>query len=107
MQALSVKSCWDRMTSSAVLAAISGGCCIALWLSAFSLQASAGQGPGHDCKPLARSIEQYARVQGSGEPMPACESVPQTHSHNDYEHTYPLFDAMSWGFVSVESDIWL
>jgi hypothetical protein len=39
--------------------------------------------------------------------MPACKSVPQTHSHNDYEHTYPLFDAMSWGFISVESDIWL
>jgi hypothetical protein len=29
------------------------------------------------------------------------------HSHNDYEHTRPLLDALDHGFCSVESDIWL
>ncbi len=40
-------------------------------------------------------------------PTPAQEAVPRTHAHNDYEHEYPLFDALHNGFVSVESDIWL
>ncbi|NES04493.1 MAG: DUF839 domain-containing protein [Okeania sp. SIO2F4] len=35
------------------------------------------------------------------------EAVPFTHAHNDYEHDFPLFDALSYGFISVESDIWL
>lgn len=33
--------------------------------------------------------------------------VAQTHAHNDYEHTRPLYDALSHGFVSVEADVWL
>jgi glycerophosphoryl diester phosphodiesterase len=33
--------------------------------------------------------------------------LPQAHSHNDYEHTRPLVDALSHGFWSVEADIWL
>lgn len=40
-------------------------------------------------------------------PTPKSESVPYTHAHNDYEHTYPLFDALHNGFISVEADIWL
>jgi len=40
-------------------------------------------------------------------PTPAQQAVPRTHAHNDYEHKYPLFDALHHGFVSVESDIWL
>lgn len=40
-------------------------------------------------------------------PAPADKSVPRTHAHNDYEHEYPLFDALHNGFISVESDIWL
>ncbi|MGH2416340.1 MAG: hypothetical protein ACRDEA_22135, partial [Microcystaceae cyanobacterium] len=40
-------------------------------------------------------------------PAPSSSSVPHTHSHNDYEHPYPLFDALSYGFISVEADIWL
>lgn len=40
-------------------------------------------------------------------PIPANQAVPRTHAHNDYEHEYPLFDALSNGFISVESDIWL
>lgn len=40
-------------------------------------------------------------------PTPRSEALPNTHAHNDYEHEYPLFDALSHGFVSVEADIWL
>jgi hypothetical protein len=32
---------------------------------------------------------------------------PRAHSHNDYEHARPLLDALSYGFCSVEADIWL
>lgn len=37
----------------------------------------------------------------------AAMPLPQAHSHNDYEHTRPLLDAISHGFWSVEADIWL
>ena len=29
------------------------------------------------------------------------------HSHNDYEHDHPLFDALAQGFTSIEADIHL
>lgn len=32
---------------------------------------------------------------------------PQAHAHNDYEHTHPLFDALRFGFTSVEADVHL
>ena len=38
---------------------------------------------------------------------PKNEAVPNTHAHNDYENENPLSDALSYGFVSVEADIWL
>jgi hypothetical protein len=31
----------------------------------------------------------------------------RAHSHNDYEHTRPLLDALDQGFCSVEADIYL
>jgi hypothetical protein len=31
----------------------------------------------------------------------------RAHSHNDYEHRHPLFDALARGFSSVEADVWL
>jgi hypothetical protein len=31
----------------------------------------------------------------------------RAHSHNDYEHQRPLFDALDAGFASVEADIYL
>lgn len=40
-------------------------------------------------------------------PTPSIQAVPRTHAHNDYEHEFPLFDALHNGFISVESDIWL
>ncbi len=33
--------------------------------------------------------------------------LTHAHAHNDYEHTHPLFDALSHGIASVEADIWL
>ena len=32
--------------------------------------------------------------------------LSRAHSHNDYEHQRPLFDALSQGFCGVEADIW-
>lgn len=31
--------------------------------------------------------------------------ITAAHAHNDYEHTHPLFDALTSGFCSVEADI--
>jgi glycerophosphoryl diester phosphodiesterase len=33
--------------------------------------------------------------------------MPRAHAHNDYEHGWPLLDALSHGFTSVEADVWL
>ena len=33
--------------------------------------------------------------------------VVRAHSHNDYEHKRPLFDALDQGFCSVEADVFL
>ncbi len=33
--------------------------------------------------------------------------LARAHSHNDYEHERPLLDALSYGFCSVEADVWL
>jgi hypothetical protein len=32
---------------------------------------------------------------------------PYGHSHNDYEHATPLFEALDQRFYSVEADVWL
>ncbi len=32
---------------------------------------------------------------------------PAGHAHNDYHHEQPLFDALHFGFNSVEADVWL
>jgi len=41
--------------------------------------------------------------------MAYAQVVPlaNAHAHNDYEHTRPLKDALSFGFTSVEADIYL
>lgn len=33
--------------------------------------------------------------------------LAKAHAHNDYEHDYPLQDALNHGFTSVEADVWL
>jgi glycerophosphoryl diester phosphodiesterase len=42
-------------------------------------------------------------VLGDDAPLPLIHA----HAHNDYEHTHPLFDALSHGIASVEADIHL
>jgi len=37
----------------------------------------------------------------------ADEGLPRAHSHNDYYHARPLFDALDQGFASVEADVFL
>ncbi|MCP5060861.1 MAG: hypothetical protein GY936_00140, partial [Ignavibacteriae bacterium] len=34
-------------------------------------------------------------------------SLPRTHSHNDYERRKPLFEALENDFMSIEADIHL
>ena len=43
----------------------------------------------------------------SAAPVELGTPLPSAHAHNDYEHTRPLFDALSHGFTSVEADVWL
>jgi len=33
--------------------------------------------------------------------------LPLAHAHNDYDHAWPLLDALDHGFTSVEVDVWL
>jgi len=33
--------------------------------------------------------------------------LPRAHSHNDYEHKRPLFDALDRGFCNIEADVHL
>lgn len=42
------------------------------------------------------------------QPEPAFGPLPiNAHAHNDYEHEYPLFDALHHGFSSIEVDVHL
>jgi hypothetical protein len=51
--------------------------------------------------------ENFKNFEPTERPIPRSVALPHTHAHNDYQHEYPLFDALSFGFVSVEADIWL
>ncbi|WP_428304247.1 phosphatidylinositol-specific phospholipase C/glycerophosphodiester phosphodiesterase family protein [Lacipirellula sp.] len=42
-----------------------------------------------------------------GEAPALPRSLPQAHSHNDYEHDRPLLDALDRGFCNVEADVYL
>lgn len=44
---------------------------------------------------------------GNAQTPKAVTPLLQAHSHNDYEHARPLFDALDQGFCSVEADVWL
>jgi hypothetical protein len=54
-------------------------------------------------RPLAAACLILGRVLAATPPAP----LPQAHSHNDYEHTRPLLDALDQGFCSIEADIYL
>jgi hypothetical protein len=34
-------------------------------------------------------------------------ALDHTHAHNDYKHKHPLSDALNYGFISVEADVFL
>ncbi|KAK3680276.1 Altered inheritance of mitochondria protein 6 [Recurvomyces mirabilis] len=53
--------------------------------------------PGHMGEGLAKYPTDATR---DVQPIPC-------HSHNDYWRRIPLFDAIHWGFTSVEADVWL
>lgn len=40
-------------------------------------------------------------------PLPNVVALPNAHSHNDYEQSRPLWDALDQGFTSVEADVYL
>jgi hypothetical protein len=52
---------------------------------------------------LAAPAVAFGRGGHDGSPAP----LPRAHAHNDYEHERPLLDALSYGFTSVEADVWL
>src|SRR5260221_14687206 len=37
----------------------------------------------------------------------SAQPFSHAHAHNDYEHDHPLFDALHYGFTSVEADVFL
>ncbi len=37
----------------------------------------------------------------------ASQSISHGHAHNDYQHKRPLFDALKYGFTSIEFDVFL
>ncbi|MBA4104935.1 MAG: hypothetical protein C0485_04175 [Pirellula sp.] len=47
------------------------------------------------------TIAAAARAESPAPPL------PQAHSHNDYEHERPLFDALDRGFCNIEADVHL
>ncbi len=38
--------------------------------------------------------------------LSAQNNTPIAHSHNDYEHEHPLFDALGCNFKSIEADVY-
>lgn len=41
------------------------------------------------------------------QPLAGVVPLPNTHAHNDYEQSRPLWDALDNGFTSVEADVYL
>jgi hypothetical protein len=39
--------------------------------------------------------------------LQAQQILDSGHSHNDYTHEHPLFDALGYGYKSIEIDVWL
>lgn len=55
----------------------------------------------------AAMLQGRPRAETGGAPPRAPVIQPRAHAHNDYLHARPLLDALSFGFCSVEADIWL
>jgi alkaline phosphatase len=43
---------------------------------------------------------------GSASAQPAHYTMENGHSHNDYEHVFPFYDAYARHFGSIEADLW-
>lgn len=54
--------------------------------------------------PLLFVCSALATVARGESPAPP---LPQAHSHNDYQHKRPLFDALDRGFCNIEADVHL
>ena len=52
---------------------------------------------------LVLLVAGHVKAQTTNAPAP----LVRAHSHNDYEHARPLFEALDQGFCSVEADVWL
>jgi hypothetical protein len=55
----------------------------------------------------AVALPGHPRAETGGVPPRSPVVQPRAHAHNDYLHARPLLDALSFGFCSVEADIWL
>jgi hypothetical protein len=55
----------------------------------------------------AATLQGRPRAETGGAPPANPVVQPRAHAHNDYLHARPLLDALSFGFCSVEADIWL
>jgi glycerophosphoryl diester phosphodiesterase family protein len=62
-----------------------------------------------ECVLLTQAVPALDRARAA-EPARAAlhaPALPHAHSHNDYEQTRPLLDALDNGFTSIEADVWL
>jgi hypothetical protein len=57
--------------------------------------------------PLVAALLSSGTLHGAEATKLAVVPLVRAHSHNDYEHTRPLLDALDNGFGSVEADIYL
>jgi len=55
----------------------------------------------------AAVLQGHPRAEAGGAPPSRPVVQLRAHAHNDYLHARPLLDALSFGFCSVEADIWL
>lgn len=63
-----------------------------------------------DRKPTAEPTDRkklFLKWFAENEKALSVKPLKRAHAHNDYEHDRPLFDAMGYGFCSVEADIHL
>lgn len=79
----------DENATSPRIASISLKCFLAAAMCAFA---------------FARTPHGFAQQSTNNAPP---KQLLQAHSHNDYEHPRPLFDALDRGFCSIEADVYL
>jgi hypothetical protein len=56
---------------------------------------------------LVFSLISMSHIDVSADENSSVVPLAKAHAHNDYEHNYPLQDALNHGFTSVEADVWL